>query len=366
MVLSNSITGYKNLVGKVDLDGNLLWSQEFGEGVWDEARNLLIDDLGNIWVATNSFFPSGEELVVLYSLNETGGISAPIILESTGVNSNAALEYYNGEIYVLNNHNEGVNAHYSVKKIDAAGNTLQIFAVPGIGVQGHDLQVWSYGVFVVGEFLNGAFRNPYTCAFNPDGTVNTEIYNVFNFNMWYNAAHLNSEGYSLAGETTDFGFGEQEWVLHRANVLGQYDGGGTPGTNKFEVCRDLLVVNDTVYLVGSSNGFQLNKQQQATVYRNESVVLSALDPTSVNNDCFYVGTEDLIAEEIFAFISIGNNVFQASRQTNNLNVQVYSIDGKLTFSHSGSNEFQVNASPGIYFLVFQSEKQSGVQKISIR
>ena len=68
MVLSNSITGYKNLVGKVDLDGNLLWSQEFGEGVWDEARNLLIDDLGNIWVTTNSFFPSGEELVVLYSL----------------------------------------------------------------------------------------------------------------------------------------------------------------------------------------------------------------------------------------------------------------------------------------------------------
>lgn len=366
MVLSNSITGYKNLVGKVDLDGNLLWSQEFGEGVWDEARNLLIDDLGNIWVATNSFFPSGEELVVLYSLNETGGISAPIILESTGVISNASLEYYNGEIYVLNNHNEGVNAHYSVKKIDAAGNNLQLFAVPGIGVQGHDLQVWSYGVFVVGEFLNGALRNPYTCAFNLDGTVNTETYNVFNFNMWYNAAHSNSEGYTLAGETTDFGFGEQEWVVHRANVLGQYAGGGTVGTNKFEVCKDLLVVNDTVYLVGSSNGFQLNKQQQATVYRNESVVLSALDPTTVNNDCFYVGTEDLIAEEILSFISIGNNVFQASRQTNNLNVQVYSIDGKLTFSHSGANEFQVNASPGIYFLVFQSEKQSGVQKISVR
>ena len=366
MVLSNSITGYKNLVGKVDLDGNLLWSQEFGEGVWDEARNLLIDDLGNIWVATNSFFPSGEELVVLYSLNETGGISAPIILESTGVNSNASLEYYNGEIYVLNNHNEGVNAHYSVKKIDAVGNNLQLFAVPGIGVQGHDLQVWSYGVFVVGEFLNGALRNPYTCAFNLDGTVNTETYNVFNFNMWYNAAHSNSEGYTLAGETTDFGFGEQEWVVHRANVLGQYAGGGTVGTNKFEVCKDLLVVNDTVYLVGSSNGFQLNKQQQATVYRNESVVLSALDPTTVNNDCFYVGTEDLIAEEILSFISIGNNVFQASWRTNNMNVQVYSIDGKLTFSHSGSSEFQVNASPGIYFLVFQSEKQSGVQKISIR
>jgi len=366
MVLSNSVTGYKNLVGKVDLDGNLLWSQEFGEGVWDEARNLLIDDLGNIWVATNSFFPSGEEMVVLYSLNETGGISAPIILESAGVNSNAALEYYNGEIYVLNNHSEGVNAHYSVNKIDAAGNVLQLFEVPGIGVQGHDLQVWSYGVFVVGEFLNGALRNPYTCAFNLDGTVNTETYNVFNFNMWYNAAHSNSEGYTLAGETTDFGFGEQEWVIHRANVLGQYAGGGTVGTNKFEVCNDLLVVNDTVYLVGSSNGFQLNKQQQATVYRNESVVLSALDPTSVNNDCFYVGTEDLIAEEHLSFNAIGNNVFQSSTQMNNLNVQVYSIDGKLIFSHSGSNEFQVNASPGIYFLAFKSEKQSGVQKISIR
>jgi hypothetical protein len=184
--------------------------------------------------------------------------------------------------------------------------------------------------------------------------------------MWYNAVHSNSEGYTLAGETTDFGFGEQEWVLHRANVLGQYAGGGTVGTSKFEVCKDLLVVNDTVYLVGSSNGFQLNKQQQATVYRNESVVLSALDPTSVNNDCFYVGTEDLIAEENLSFSAIGNNVFQASIPVNKLNVQVYSIDGKLTFNHSGANEFQVNASPGIYFLVFQSEKQSGVQKISIR
>jgi hypothetical protein len=125
-------------------------------------------------------------------------------------------------------------------------------------------------------------------------------------------------------------------------------------------------VNDTVSLVGSSNGFQLNKQQQATVYRNESVVLSALDPTSFNNDCFYVGTEDLIAEENLSFSAIGNNVFQASMSVNKLNVQVYSIDGKLTFNHSGANEFQVNASPGIYFLVFQSEKQSGVQKISIR
>jgi|694.fasta_scaffold82892_4 hypothetical protein len=366
MVLSNSVTGYKNLVAKLDANGTLMWSQEFGEGVWDEARNLMIDDLGNIWVATNSFFPSGEELVVLYSLNETGGISAPIILESTGMNSNAALEYYNGEIYVLNNHSEGVNAYYSVKKVDASGNVLQLFEVPGIGVQGHDLQVWDYGVFVAGEFLNGTFRNPYTCAFNLDGTVNTETYNVFNFNMWYNAVHSNSEGYTLAGETTDFGFGEQEWVLHRANVLGQYAGGGTVGTNKFEVCKDLFVVNDTVYLVGSSNGFQLNKQQQATVYRNESVVLSALDPTSFNNDCFFVGTEDLTAEESLSFNSMGNNVFQTSTQVNNLNVQVYSVDGKLNFSHSGSNEFQVNASPGIYFLVFQSEKQSGVQKISIR
>ena len=366
MVLSNSVTGYKNLVGKLDADGNLLWSQEFGEGVWDEARNMVIDDAGNIWVATNSFFPTGEELVVLYSLNESGGISSPIILESTGANSNAALEYYNNELYVLNNHDVGTYANYSVIKLDAVGNELQSFVVTGLGVQGRDLQVWNYGVFVAGEFLNGDLRNPYTCAFNLDGTVNTETYNVFNFNMWYNAVHSNSEGYTLAGETTDFGFGEQEWVLHRANVLGQYAGGGTVGTNKFEICKDLLVVNDTVYLVGSSNGFQLNRQQQATVYRNESVVLSSLDPTSVNNDCFYVGTEDLVAEERFSFYTVGNNVFQSSGQLDNLKVQVYSTDGKLIFNHSGSNEFQVKASPGIYFLVFQSEKQSGVQKINIR
>jgi hypothetical protein len=184
--------------------------------------------------------------------------------------------------------------------------------------------------------------------------------------MWYNAVHSNSEGYTLAGETTDFGFGEQEWVLHRANVLGQYAGGGTVGTNKFEVCNDLLVVNDTVYLVGSSNGFQLNKQQQATVYRNESVVLSALDPASVNNDCFFVGIEDLSMHESLSFYSIGNNVFQTSAHVNNLRVQVYSIDGKLTYSHTGLNSFELNEAPGIYFLAFQSEEYSGVQKIIIR
>lgn len=366
MVLSNSVNGYKNLVGKLDANGNLLWSQEFGEGVWDEARNVLLDANGNIWVATNSYFPTGEEKVVLYSINETGGISAPIVIESEGANKNAALEYYNNEIYILNNHDVNTDPHYSVKKFDNTGALQQTYEVSGLGLLGHDLQVWNYGVFVAGEFLNGSLRNPYTCAFNLDGTLNTETYNNFNFNMWYNAVHSNSEGYTLAGETTDFGFGEQEWVLHRANVLGQYAGGGTVGTSKFEVCKDLLVVNDTVYLVGSSNGFQLNKQQQATIYRNESVVLSALDPTSVNNDCFYVGTEDLIAEENLSFSAIGNNVFQASIPLNKLNVQVYSIDGKLTFNHSGANEFEVNASPGIYFLVFQSEKQSGVQKISIR
>ncbi len=366
MVLSNSVNGYKNLVGKLDANGNLLWSKEFGEGVWDEARNLVMDDFGNAWVATNSFYPSGEERVVVYSLNDTGDLSSPINIDQTGVNSNAALEYYNNDFYILNNHADGTSAHYDVKKFDYVGYVSQTYEVSGQGVLAHDLQVWSYGVFVAGEFLNGTLRNPYTCAFNLDGTVNTETYNIFNFNMWYNSAHSNSEGYTLGGETTDFGFGEQEWVLHRANVLGQYAGGGTVGTNKFEVCNDLLVVNDTVYLVGSSNGFQLNKQQQATVYRNESVVLSALDPTSVNNDCFYVGIEDLSIHESLSFYSIGNNVFQTLTQVNNLNVQVYSVDGKLTFSHSGSNEFQVNASPGIYFLVFQSEKHSGVQKISIR
>jgi len=366
MVLSNSVNGYKNLVGKLDANGNLLWSKEFGEGVWDEARNLVMDDFGNAWVATNSFFPSGEERVVVYSLNDTGDLSTPMIMAQTGVNSNAALEYYNNDFYILNNHGEGTSAHYDVKKFDYVGFVSQTYEVSGQGVIAHDLQVWNYGVFVAGEFLNGTLRNPYTCAFNLDGTLNTETYNVFNFNMWYNAAHSNSEGYTIAGETTDFGFGEQEWVLHRANVLGQYAGGGTVGTSKFEVCKDLLVVNDTVYLVGSSNGFQINRQQQATVYRNESIVLSALDPTSVNNDCFFVGVEDLVTEENLSFYSVGNNVFQTNAQANNLKVQVYSIDGKLTFSHSGTNEFQVNASPGIYFLVFQSEKQSGVQKISIR
>jgi hypothetical protein len=110
----------------------------------------------------------------------------------------------------------------------------------------------------------------------------------------------------------------------------------------------------------------LNKQQQATVYWYESITLADLIPTTVNNDCFYVGTEDLEIQESLSFNAIGNNVFQTSTQVNKLNVQIYSIDGKLTFNHSGSNEFQVNASPGIYFLVFQSEKQSGVQKISIR
>ena len=365
MVLSNSVTGYKNLVGKLDANGNLIWSKEFGEGVWDEARNIVMDDFGNAWVATNSFYPSGEERVVVYSLNDTGDLSSPINIDPTGVNSNAALEYYNNDFYILNNHNDGTAAYYDVKRFDYVGFVSQTYEVAGQGVLAHDLQVWNYGVFVAGEFLNGELRNPYTCAFNLDGTVNTETYNVFNFNMWYNAVHSNSEGYTLAGETPDFGFGEQEWVLHRANVLGQYAGGGTVGTNKFEVCNDLLVVNDTVYLVGSSNGFQINKQQQASVYRNESVVLSSLDPTSVNNDCFYVGTEELVADERLSFNTVGNNVFQSSTQVNNLKVQVYSIDGKLICSHSGSNEFQVNASSGIYFLVFQSEKQSGFQKISI-
>ncbi|MFM1772963.1 MAG: hypothetical protein RLZZ71_2105 [Bacteroidota bacterium] len=366
MILSNSVTGYKALIGKLDASGNLIWSQEFGEGVWDEARSVLIDTNGNIWVATNSYFPTGEEKVILYSFNETGGISAPLEIESAGANKNAGLEYYDNEIYILNNHEEGGNAHYSVKKLDNTGTLLQTYEVSGLGVQGHDLQVWSYGVFVAGEFLNGSFRNPYTCAFNLDGTVNTETYNTFNFNMWYNAAHSNSEGYTLAGETTDFGFGEQEWVLHRANVLGQYAGGGTIGTNKFEVCKDLLVVNDTVYLVGSSNGFQLNKQQQSTIYRNESVVLSALDPTSVNNDCFYVGVEDLTVNSHLYFYSIGNNEFFPSSQVNALSVEVYGLDGKLIFVNTNISSFQLNIPAGIYCLVFHSENQSGIQKIIIR
>jgi len=366
MVLSNSVNGYKALIGKLDVSGNLMWSQEFGEGVWEEARNILLDANGNIWVATNSYFPTGEEKVVLYSFNETGGISAPIEIESAGANKNAALEYYNNEIYILNNHDVYTYPHYSVKKVDITGALQQTYEVSGLGVLGHDLQVWNYGVFVAGEFLNGSLRNPYTCAFNLDGTVNTETYNNFNFNMWYSAVHSNSEGYTLAGETTDFGFGEQEWVLHRANVLGQYAGGGTVGTNKFEVCKDLLVVNDTVYLVGSSNGFQLNKQQQATIYRNESVVLSALDPTSVNNDCFYVGVEDLTVNNHLSFYSIGNNEFFPSSQVNALSVEVYGLDGKLVFANTNISSFQLNIPAGIYCLVFHAEKQSGIQKIIIR
>ena len=366
MILSNSLAGYKNLVGKVDANGNLLWSQEFGEGVWDEARNIVMDGVGNILVATNSFFPSGEELVVLYSLSEAGALSAPMSIESAGVNSNVGLEYYNSELYVLNNHDELTNPHYSVRKIDSSGSLLQNFEVAGAGAHAHDMHVSANGVFIVGEFLNGVFRNSYSCAFHLDGTIDMEIFTFRDYNMWYKTVHSNSEGYTVAGESTDFGLGENEWILHRYDFQSQSNVGGTVGTSKFEYCYDLLVVNDTIYLVGSSNGFELNKQQQATVYRNESVVLSALDPTSVNNDCFFVGIEDLSIHESLSFYSIGNNVFQTSAVVNNLRVQVYSIDGKLTYSHTGLNSFELNEAPGIYFLAFQSEEYSGVQKIIIR
>jgi hypothetical protein len=366
MILSNSVAGYKNLVGKVDANGNLLWSQEFGEGVWDEARSIVIDGVGNIMVATNSFFPSGEELVVLYSLNEAGALSAPMIIESAGVNSNVGLEYYNGELYMLNNHDELTSPHYSLRKIDSSGIVLQNFEAPGAGAQAHDIDVSANGVLIVGEFLNGVYRNTYSCAFLLDGTIDMEIFTFRDYNMWYKTAHSNSEGYTIAGETTDFGFGENEWILHRYDFQGQYNGGGTVGTNKFEYCKDLLVLNDTVYMVGSSNGFELNKQQQATIYWYESITLADLIPTAVNHDCFYVGTEDLMAEEKLSFNSIGNNIFQTSTHVQNLRVQIYSIDGKLTYSHAGINTFELNEAPGIYFLAFQSEKYSGVQKIIIR
>ena len=228
------------------------------------------------------------------------------------------------------------------------------------------MHVSANGVLIVGEFLNGVYRNSYSCAYHLDGTIDTEIFTFRDYNMWYKAAHSNSEGYTIAGETTDFGFGENEWVIHRYDFQGQYNGGGTVGTNKFEYCKDVLVVNDTVYLVGSSNGFELNKQQQATVYWYESITLADLIPITVNNDCFFVGTEDLIQEEILSFNSSGNSFFQTSVQVNNLKVQVYSIDGKLAYSHSGSNLFEVNCASGIYFLAFQSDEYSGVQKIIIR
>ena len=364
MAMSNSALGYRNLVGKVDQDGNLLWSQEFGEGVWNEARNIVTDGNGNILVSTNSFFPNGEELVVVYSLSETGELSAPMLIETSGANTNMGLEYYNGDLYVLNNHEEGTSAHYSVRRINAEGSVLQSYEVGG--VIAHDLEVSSNGVLVVGEFLNGLFRNPYTCVFNLDGTVANEIFAALEINMWYKAVSSNSEGYTLAGETPDFGWGQQDWLLHRADNLGQYAGGITVGTNKFEICKDLLVVNDSVYLVGSSNGFQLNYQQQATVYLNETITLPIIDPSVVNNDCFYIGTNELIAKENTTFNSIGNNVFQTSLPVNVLKAEVYSMDGKLIFSHRGSSTFEVQGAPGIYFLTFQSEKYSGVQKIILR
>jgi hypothetical protein len=276
------------------------------------------------------------------------------------------LEYYNGELYVLNNHDELTSPHYSLRKIDSSGNVLQNFEAPGAGAQAHDIDVSANGVLIVGEFLNGVYRNSYSCAFLLDGTIDMEIFTVRDYNMWYKTAHSNSEGYTIAGETTDFGFGENEWILHRYDFQGEYNGGGTVGTNKFEYCKDILVVNDTVYLVGSSNGFELNKQQQATIYWYESITLADLIPIAVNHDCFYVGTEDLMAEETLSFNSIGNNVFQTSTQVQNLRVQVYSIDGKLTYSQMGLNTFELNEAPGIYFLAFQSEKYSGVQKIIIR
>jgi len=364
MAMSNSALGYKNLVGKVDQYGNLLWSQEFGEGVWNEARNIVIDGSGNIVVSTNSFFPNGEELVVVYSLSENGDLSTPIIIETSGANTNMGLEYYNGDLYVLNNHEEVENDHYSVRRINSEGVIIQTYEVGG--VIAYDLEVSNNGILVVGEFLNGVLRNPYTCAFNFDGTVAKEVFAVIEFNIWYKAVSSNSEGYTLAGETTDFGWGQQDWLLHRADNLGQYVGGITVGTNKFEVCKDLLVVNDSVYLVGSSNGFQLNNQQQATVYLNETITLPIIDPSVVNNDCFYIGTSELIATENMTFNTIGNNIFQSSIPVNFLKAEVFAIDGKLIFSHKGSNTFEVQGAPGIYFLTFQSEKYSGVQKIIIR
>ncbi|MFM2194410.1 MAG: hypothetical protein RL092_10 [Bacteroidota bacterium] len=359
--IDNPSLGYENYLVRISPSGSVLDELRWGDAIWNRLHHMVVDDSDQVYVIEESFAANGDQLFELKAIDDLGNSLWSMPLSTSTLP--ADLKIYQNKLYVAFQKN-GVNGiQPSVHQFELDGTLSGIFNSPETTAIIHGLVVNVFGVTVIGEHPNGSFRNPYTCVFNFDTSISLEQAFNYDYNAWYTRAGVTQEGYTLVGETSSLGLGMVDWIVHRTNASCQYINGGTVGSTKTDVAGDVLVVNDSVVVVGSSNGFALNQQNQAVLYFNPSSNLNNQDITPVATNCFYVGIDSinqesegqwLIQEEIANWTKSGDYPSH---------IGLYDLSGRCLGNWQNQKQIPLPSQQGMYFLQFKVAEKNYTQKI---
>jgi hypothetical protein len=356
--------GYENMLVRINENGTVQNELRWGDDPWNRLHSLVADVNNQLYVIEESYQVNGDVLYELKALNDVGNTLWSNALSTTS--KPTALQIYQNKLYVAFIENTSFGVQPVVHQFELDGTLSGIFNMPETSAIPHGLVVNVFGVTVVGEHPNGTFRNPYTCVFNFDSSVSLEQAFNYDYNAWYTRAGITLEGYTLVGETSSLGLGMVDWIVHRTNASCQYINGGTVGSNKIDLVGDVVVVNDSVVVVGSSNGFALNQQNQAVLYFNPSSNLNNQDISAQPSDCFYVG---IGTPEITA-----NEYWQVSARTadwkiqgeNPIEIMLYDLSGRCIGIWNNQNQIPLPNNPGIYFLRYKFSQKNMSQKFIVQ
>ncbi|MBM3449106.1 MAG: T9SS type A sorting domain-containing protein [Bacteroidetes bacterium] len=359
--VDNPSLGYENYLVRIAPNGNVLSQLRWGDAIWNRLHHMVVDDANQVYLIEESYEANGDHLFQLKAIDDLGNTlwSMPL---STSILP-AELKIYQNKLYVAFQEDVANGSQLVVHQFELDGTLSGIFISPETSAIVHGLVVNVFGVTVVGEHPNGVFRNPYTCVFNFDTSVSLEQAFNYDYNAWYTRAGVTQEGYTLVGETTSLGLGMVDWIVHRTNASCQFINGGTVGSAKSDLVGDVQVVNDSVVVVGSSNGFALNQQNQAVLYFNPSSNLNNQDITPFATNCFYVGIDPinrdsemqwLIQEEMANWTCSGDSPSL---------VRLFDLSGRCLGNWQNRNQIPLPSQQGMYFLQYKVAEKNYTQKI---
>ena len=359
--VDNPSLGYENYLVRIAPNGNVLSELRWGDAIWNRLHHMVVDDANQVYVIEESYEANGDHLFQLKAIDDFGNSLWSMPLSTSLLP--AELKIYQNKLYVAFQEDGANGSQLVVHQFELDGTLSGIFISPETTAIVHGLVVNVFGVTVVGEHPNGIFRNPYTCVFNFDTSVSLEQAFNYDYNAWYTRAGVTQEGYTLVGETSSLGLGMVDWIVHRTNASCQFINGGTVGSAKSDLVGDVQVVNDSVVVVGSSNGFALNQQSQAVLYFNPSSNLNNQDITPVATNCFYVGIDPinqdsemqwLIQEEMANWTCSGDSPSL---------VRLFDLSGRCLGNWQNQNQIPLPSQQGMYFLQFKVAEKNYTQKI---
>jgi len=352
--------GYQNFAVLVDANGNQIWEQRWGDEGWDLAAAVATDGNNEFWIASNAISTIGEQSITLNHLDVSGNVVGSYVANSSLVDEAVRLKFYNDSLYLLINTSDAFTQTTAIRQMALNGSQGQLFASQLTNVKGYDFDISDYGVLLAGSYLNGANNNYYAILFDAAGNAIAEHQYTASAEAYYTGVTHNSNSFNLVGITNSFGAGANDVIVQRFGPNSDWWGGGSVGTPTMDEAYGVICYNDTLYAVGTSNGFETGMQNQAVIVKT-SYDINNLTASSSNDNCFFVGVEELESSSNLWRMNAQEAVWLGSNSMNE--VSLYSLTGACLYHGVNVNRLSLDYPSGVYFIQTRTEGKTVVQAV---